>query len=44
MVILASILVGVEILTLTLVGSKVWAGIYQSPPDPGSPGSGGCPG
>jgi cytochrome c oxidase subunit 2 len=36
MVILASILVGVEILTLTLVGSKVWAGIYQSPPDPGS--------
>jgi cytochrome c oxidase subunit 2 len=36
MVVLASILVGVEILTLTLVGSKVWAGIYQSPPDPGS--------
>ena len=36
MVVFASVLVGVEILTLTLVGTKVWAGIYQSPPDPNS--------
>lgn len=36
MVALASVLVGIEVLVLTLVGSKVWAGIYQSPPDPGS--------
>ena len=36
MVAFASILVGAEVLTLTLVGSKVWAGIYQSPPDSGS--------
>jgi cytochrome c oxidase subunit II len=36
MVILASVLVGGEILALTLVGSKVWAGIYLAPPDPGS--------
>lgn len=34
MVVLATVLVGAEILTLTFVGSKVWAGIYQSPPDP----------
>lgn len=36
MVVLASVLVGAEILALTFVGSKVWAGIYQSPPDPHS--------
>ncbi len=36
MVAFASVLVGIEVLVLTLVGSKVWAGIYQSPPDPGS--------
>ncbi|PYO40313.1 MAG: cytochrome C oxidase subunit II [Gemmatimonadetes bacterium] len=36
MVVLAAILVGAEILTLTFVGSKVWAGIYQTPPDPNS--------
>ncbi len=34
MVLIASILVGAEILTLTLVGTKVWAGIFLSPPDP----------
>ena len=34
MVVLASILVGAEVLTLTLVGSKVWAGIYLAPPNP----------
>ena|SRR5437773_1773647 len=36
MVLLAVVLVGAEILALTFVGSKVWAGIYQTPPDPGS--------
>ena len=36
MVVLAVVLVGIEILTLTFVGSKVWAGIYQTPPDPNS--------
>ena len=36
MVVIAVVLVGAEILTLTLVGSRVWAGIYQAPPDPGS--------
>ena len=36
MVVLAAVLVGAEILVLTFVGSKVWAGIYQTPPDPGS--------
>lgn len=34
MVVLASLLVGAEVLVLTLVGSKVWAGIYLAPPDP----------
>lgn len=34
MVALAALLVGAEILVLTLVGSKVWAGIFLSPPDP----------
>lgn len=34
MVVFASILVGVEVLVLTLVGSKVWAGIYLAPPNP----------
>jgi len=36
MVATAVVLVGAEILALTLVGSKVWAGIYQTPPDPNS--------
>src|SRR6266511_1777418 len=36
MVVAALVMVGAEILVLTFVGSKVWAGIYQSPPDPGS--------
>src|SRR6266540_6649759 len=36
MVVLATVLVGAEILTLTFVGSKVWASIYQAPPDPNS--------
>lgn len=34
MVVLATLLVGVEIIVLTLVGTKVWAGIFLSPPDP----------
>ena len=34
MVVLAVVLVGAEVLALTLVGTKVWAGIYQAPPDP----------
>jgi len=34
LVVLAVVLVGAEVLALTLVGSKVWAGIYQAPPDP----------
>lgn len=34
MVVLATILVGVEILVLTLVGTRVWGGIFLSPPDP----------
>ena len=36
MVVFATVLVGAEILALTFVGSKVWAGIYQTPPDPNS--------
>jgi cytochrome c oxidase subunit 2 len=36
MVVLASVLVGAEILVLSFVGSKVWAGIYLAPPDPAS--------
>jgi cytochrome c oxidase subunit 2 len=36
MVVLAIVLVGIEILTLTFVGSKIWAGIYQAPADPNS--------
>ena len=36
MVVIAVVLVGAEILALTFVGSKVWAGIYQSAPDPNS--------
>lgn len=36
MVLLAIVLVGAEILTLSFVGSKVWAGIYLAPPDPNS--------
>jgi cytochrome c oxidase subunit 2 len=34
MVVIATILVGAEILVLTLVGAKVWAGIFLTPPDP----------
>ena len=30
MVVIATVLVGIEILVLTFVGSKVWAGVYQS--------------
>src|SRR5437667_7153625 len=36
MVVFAAVLVGAEILALTFVGSKVWAGIYQTAPDPNS--------
>src|SRR5438094_827035 len=36
LVLFTSALVGAEILALTFVGSKVWAGIYQAPPDPNS--------
>jgi cytochrome c oxidase subunit 2 len=36
LVVLAIVLVGIEILALTFVGSKVWAGIFQTPPDPSS--------
>jgi cytochrome c oxidase subunit 2 len=34
MVGLATLLVGAEIVVLTLVGAKVWGGIFLSPPDP----------
>ncbi len=34
MVVMATVLVSVEILVLTLVGTKVWGGIFLSPPDP----------
>jgi cytochrome c oxidase subunit II len=30
----AILVVGIEVLTLTFVGSKVWASIYLAPPDP----------
>ena len=36
MVVIASILVGAEILVLSLVGTRVWGGIFLSPPDPNS--------
>jgi cytochrome c oxidase subunit 2 len=36
MVVLATVLVGIEILVLTFVGSKVWADIYQRPAPPGA--------
>jgi len=36
LVVLAILLVGIEILALTFVGSKVWAGIFQTPPEPNS--------
>jgi cytochrome c oxidase subunit II len=36
MVAAAIVIVGAEVLVLTLVGSKVWASIYMSPPEPGS--------
>ena len=36
MVVLATVLVGAEILILTFVGSKVWADVYQTPPAPGA--------
>ena len=32
LVVLATVLVGIEILVLTFVGSKVWADVYQTPP------------
>ncbi len=34
MVLIATILVGAEILVLTLVGTKIWAGIFLTAPDP----------
>ncbi|HEV8123156.1 MAG TPA: hypothetical protein VGP80_02855 [Gemmatimonadales bacterium] len=34
MVIGASVLVGIEILVLSLVGTRVWGGIFLSPPNP----------
>ena len=34
MVVGATILVGIEILVLSLVGTRVWGGIFLSPPDP----------
>jgi cytochrome c oxidase subunit 2 len=34
MVVAACLLVGAEIVVLTLVGAKVWGGIFLSPPDP----------
>ena len=36
MVAAAIVIVGAEVLVLTLVGSKVWASIYMTPPEPGS--------
>jgi cytochrome c oxidase subunit 2 len=36
LVLLATVLVGAEILVLTFVGSKVWADVYQSPPAAGA--------
>ncbi|MEP6991861.1 MAG: hypothetical protein ABJA80_13095 [bacterium] len=36
MVAAAVLIVGAEVLVLTLVGSKVWASIYMTPPEPGS--------
>ncbi len=36
MVAAAILIVGAEVLVLTLVGSKVWASIYMTPPEPGS--------
>jgi len=34
MVVGATILVSIEVLVLTLVGTRVWGGIFLSPPDP----------
>ena len=36
MVVIATVLVGIEVVTLSLVGSKVWAGMYLTPADPAS--------
>jgi len=36
LVVFAVVLVGIEILSLTFVGSKVWANIYIAPPDSGA--------
>ena len=36
MVVIATVLVGIEILVLTFVGSKVWASVYEAPPAPGA--------
>lgn len=34
MVVIASVLVGAEILVLSFVGTKIWGGIFLSPPNP----------
>ena len=36
MVVIATVLVGIEILVLTFVGSKVWASVYETPAAPGA--------
>lgn len=36
MVVAAILIVGAEVMVLTLVGSKVWTSIYMTPPEPGS--------
>jgi cytochrome c oxidase subunit II len=36
LVVAAIVVVGIEIFTLTFVGSKAWAAIYLAPPEPGS--------
>jgi cytochrome c oxidase subunit II len=34
MVVIATTLVGIEILVLSLVGTRIWSGIFLAPPDP----------
>jgi hypothetical protein len=36
LILFAFVLVGLEILVLSLVGSKVWADIYMTPPEQGA--------
>jgi cytochrome c oxidase subunit 2 len=36
LVVLVILVVGVEVLTFTLIGSKVWASVYMTPVEPGS--------